>query len=361
MRLPNEPVFGVALAAVLAVAAPVAAQQPPPAPTTTARPAPAATPVPADAKEEVASVNGETITKGDVFGIVDRYAIPEENQREAYEGAVDLLVNTKLLLQFLKDSKTVVPAADVDREIAKQEAALKQSGATLEAALKQSGTTMAELRDQIARRLQWRTYILKRATEPELRKFADQNKELFDGTMVRASHILLKVDPDAPTAAKEAARQKLLGIKQEIDSGKIGFADAANKYSEDRPEGESPAGGDLGYFPRRGRFATVFEPFVARAFAMKKGEVSDPVETEYGLHLIQVTDRMPGQKVEFDRIKDRVLEVYADDAQKEIVNRARKTAKVDVKPMPADFFPKAPATFTPTPAAPAAKPADAPK
>src|SRR5262249_52179225 len=153
---------------------------------------------------------------------------------------------------------------------------------------KEMGLTPEEYRNRIAQRLQWRAFITNKMTDAELKAYVARNPDLFSGTQVRASHILLKVDPKAPTAEKEAVRQKLLAIKQEIESGKISFADAANKYSEDDGNVETKSGGDLGFFARRGQF---IEPFTAAAFALKdkKGAVSDPIETEYGYHLIQVT------------------------------------------------------------------------
>ena len=127
-----------------------------------------------------------------------------------------------------------------------------------------------------------------------------ENKDVFNRTQVQASHIVLRVEPDAPAAEKEKAKQKLLAIKQEIDSGKITFADAANKYSEDDGNKSSPRGGDLGYFVRRGQFN---EQFTAAAFALKKGSISDPVETPFGYHLILVTDRKEGTPIDFEQNK----------------------------------------------------------
>ena len=164
-----------------------------------------------------------------------------------------------------------------------------------------------------------------------------QNADLFSGTRVRASHILVKVDPKAPQAEKDAARAKLAGIRADIKAGKISFPDAANKYSDDHPDGESPNGGDVGYFGRRGELV---EPFVAAAFALPKGELSEPVETEYGMHLIQVTDRQPGKLPELAQVKDQIVQIYGSDAQDAIIKAARDKAKVDVKPMPTDLFPK---------------------
>src|SRR5205807_1467219 len=151
-----------------------------------------------------------------------------------------------------------------------------------------------------------------RATPAELRSYFQKNKELFDGTLVCARHILLEVDPKAPADKKEDVKRRLLSIKKEIESGQIGFADAANKYSEDAGNKETPNGGDLGCFPRRGQF---IDSFVAAAFATKPGTISDPVETEYGYHLIQVTERRPGppgRQVDLEKNHDLILNEYAN-------------------------------------------------
>jgi peptidyl-prolyl cis-trans isomerase C len=194
---------------------------------------------------------------------------------------------------------------------------------------------MDEFRDTITRSLQWRTYVTNLATDAELMKYFKKNADVYSGTQVRASHILLRVDPKATPEEKEATRKKLEGIKQEILDKKISFADGANKYSEDEGNVAQNKGGDLDYFPRRGVF---IEPFAAAAFALKKGVISDPIETEYGLHLVLVTDRREGQLVEFERIRDDVLNQYATDLQNEIVEAERKKAEIEIKPMPADLI-----------------------
>jgi peptidyl-prolyl cis-trans isomerase C len=349
--------LGLAAAMAAAMATTAVAQAPPAgktAPRSTA-PAPAPAPVagPAQPNMVVATVNGEPITKGEVVTMLNTMlnpgTVPAGSQQGAYETAVDLLVNAKLLSQFLKSQRISVDPKDVEAMVTQEANRAKQEGSDLNTRLAGSGMTLDDLRGRISRVLQWKKYILGRASESELRRYVDKNEEAFNGTLVRASHILLKVDPDASDGEKAKVRQRLEGIKKEIQSGQISFADAANKYSEDDGNKATPSGGDLGYFPRRGQF---IEPFAAAAFALKKGEISQPIETEYGWHLIQVTDRKPGQKIDFAQNRDKILNVYAEDTQAEIVAQARKTAKIDVKPMPPDLFPKEPVA-APATAAPA--------
>ena len=80
------------------------------------------------------------------------------------------------------------------------------------------------------------------------------NKDVFNRTQVRASHIVLLVDPKAARGRQGEGPAEAPAIKAEIDGNKISFADAANKYSEDDGNKTSPSGGDLGYFTRRGQF-----------------------------------------------------------------------------------------------------------
>ena len=95
----------------------------------------------------------------------------------------------------------------------------------------------------------------------------------------------------------------------------MSFAEAANKYSED-PANAGGAGGDLDYFTLSSGFIPEFTDV---AFKLKKGSISDPVETPYGYHLIQVTDRKEGRPVDFEQNKPYILNVYAGELQKNLL------------------------------------------
>ena len=278
----------------------------------------------------------EKITKGDVFNIITRYPIPPSEDREqVYHDAVDTLANTKLVTQFLNRQRITIPPAKVDEEMAKLEQGLKAEGKDLAAALQENGFSQDEIRKEIQDRLRWIEYVKNKATDAELKKYVAEHNDLFEGTQIRASHILLKADPNASAEAKEKVRQKLLAIKKDIETSKMTFAQAANKYSED-PANAAGAGGDLDFFNLSSGFIPEFTDV---AFKLKKGSISDPVETPYGYHLIQVTDRKPGRPFDFEQNKPYATSVYAGELQKNLLTEARKTAKIDVKPMPKDLFP----------------------
>jgi len=319
---------------VLAMAAPAQTTKPgtPPAGgAAAAKAAPPRSPV-ATPDPVLGTVNNEPIHQSEVTNLLDQFMIPPGSEDRAYTSAMDLLVNTKLLAQFLREQKITVGGPEVDEVVAQYEANFKQQGTDLATALAESGTSLPQFRDRIARSLQWKKFVEARATDAELQKYAEQNKDVFNNTLVRASHILVAVDPEATPEQKEQARQKLQAIKQQIDSKQISFADAANKFSEDPGNQAKPSGGDLNFFPRKGQF---IEPFAAAAFAMQKGQISELVETEYGYHLIQVTDRNEGKPYDFEQMKPQILNQYAADLQEQIVTARKAKADIKIQPMPA--------------------------
>jgi parvulin-like peptidyl-prolyl isomerase len=292
----------------------------------------------------------EKITKGDLVDFLSRYPIPaNENREQLYRDAMESLVNTRLLTLFLNRQRIAVPPGRIDEELARLEQQLKSEGQDLATALLESNMSMDDMRKRMEDRIRWIEYAKAKATDAELRRYVTANRDLFSNTQIRASHILLKVEPDAPAPAKEKVKQKIQDIKSQIDANKLTFAEAANKYSED-PANAGGAGGDLDYFTLSSGFITEFTDV---AFKLKKGTVSDPVETPYGYHLIKVTDRKEGRPVDFEQQKPLISNVYAGELQKNLLTEERKRAKIEIKPMPKDLFPPAPA-----PAPAATKPAE---
>ena len=304
-------------------------------------------PRPAILNQTLATVNGEPITRGELIQVINKFELPPGNEQEIFRAAVEMLVNNKLINQYLMKQNVPVPEKEIDEEYARFEETIKKEGGELAPALAANGLTPADVRKEMVKTLRWRNYLQKVATDANLKKFVAENQDVFNRTQVKASHIVLLVKPDTPPAEKEKIKQKLAGIKAEIDANKISFADAANKYSEDEGNKTSPTGGDVGYFMRKGQFN---EEFTNAAFQLKKGSVSDPIETPFGYHLIQVTDRREGTPVEFEQNKLGIQSVYGTDLMEKIVKEMRKTAKIDIQKMPADFFPPAPREGTAEPA-----------
>jgi peptidyl-prolyl cis-trans isomerase D len=137
------------------------------------------------------------------------------------------------------------------------------------------------------------TLAAKATVSPEdVKRYYDE--ELKKGTFGspeerRASHILIAVKPGASDAEKKAAKEKADRIAAEVRKNPKSFAEVAKKESQD--PGSAAKGGDLGFF---GRGAMV-KPFEEAAFAAKKGEIVGPVASDFGYHVIEVTDIKPAK------------------------------------------------------------------
>ena len=115
--------------------------------------------------------------------------------------------------------------------------------------------------------------------------------------LVRASHILLKTSENSDD---DAILKQLETIREDIRSGKISFEDAAKKHSQDNT---SVKGGDLGRFAR-GRMVKPFEDAV---FALQPGEVSEPVKTRFGYHIIKLMEKIPAKQQPFEEVKGSIV------------------------------------------------------
>lgn len=113
------------------------------------------------------------------------------------------------------------------------------------------------------------------------------------GTQVRARHILLRLAPDAPPPVRDSVQALAVQLRDRARSGED-FAELARQYSAD---GSAAQGGDLGFFGRGDMMA----PFEEAAFALEPGQISDVVETPYGLHVIRLEER---RTPSFEEMKD---------------------------------------------------------
>ncbi len=129
---------------------------------------------------------------------------------------------------------------------------------------------------------------------------------------VRARHILLSLDPNASEEEKTVVQAVASALLEQIRDG-ADFATLAQEHSDDTPTGAK--GGDLGYFGR----GTMVKPFEDAAFSLDIGEVSEPVETQLGFHIIQLEDRQPAQIRLLDEVSDEIQrELMAQESQERV-------------------------------------------
>lgn len=166
--------------------------------------------------------------------------------------------------------------------------------------------------------------------EDELKSYYESHKEEFKTPeMVRASHILIKVNPSASAEEKKAAKEKAENILKKIKSGED-FAKLASEFSDD--PGSKIKGGELGFFSR-GRMV---KPFEDAAFSLKPGEVSGIVETQFGFHIIKSEEKKDAGIENFDAVKERISQKLLQDRIKtkvtEFIDNAMKGAKAEIHP-----------------------------
>jgi peptidyl-prolyl cis-trans isomerase D len=154
--------------------------------------------------------------------------------------------------------------------------------------------------------------------EADVRTYYEQNRERL-GTKEerRASHILISVPSGAPAAEREKAREKAQALLAEVKKAPGNFADVARKNSQD--PGSAEKGGDLDFVTR----GAMVKPFEDAMFALKKGEISDLVETEFGYHIIQLNDIKPGVVPPFEQVRAKIEdEVRSQQATQEFAKAA---------------------------------------
>ena len=113
----------------------------------------------------------------------------------------------------------------------------------------------------------------------------------------RASHILINAAKDAPAADREKAKARATELLDQVRKAPASFAEVAKKSSDDK--GSAVAGGDLSFFAR----GAMVKPFEDAAFALKKGDISDVVETDFGYHIIQLTDIKTPRQPTFEELR----------------------------------------------------------
>jgi peptidyl-prolyl cis-trans isomerase C len=149
-------------------------------------------------------------------------------------------------------------------------------------------------------------------SEDEARKFYDQNPDKFmRPESVRASHILIGVDSKASAEEKKAAREKADKLRKELTGG----ADFAALAKANSTCPSSQQGGDLGSFGK----GQMVAPFEQAAFAMKPGEISEVVETQFGYHIIKVTEKKPEETVPLEEVKDRIKQYLTEEKSQKAV------------------------------------------
>jgi peptidyl-prolyl cis-trans isomerase C len=265
------------------------------------------------ASKRSAVVSGAVITQEDLdreVGLVIRrlqregQVVGDSELGEVKKNVLEGLINKELIYQESKKTGFEVERSILEDRLKAMKARFPDE-AQFKAALAGMSLSEKTLMEQIEKGLAIQHLIDEKfarkiiVSESETRAFYDTQPDLFKRQEeLNASHILIKVSQDADASQKASAKKKIQNIQKRLENGED-FAVLAKALSEGP---SAPRGGDLGYFTR-GRMVP---PFDKAAFALKKGEVSDVVETQFGYHLIKVIDRKPEGKIAYEEIEERL-------------------------------------------------------
>ena len=151
--------------------------------------------------------------------------------------------------------------------------------------------------------------------------YDDAVKQLGEQQEVHARHILIRAAPGDDKAGKEA-EDKIKAVIERLKKGED-FAKVASDVTED-PSGKAN-GGDLGYFSKE----QMVPEFSDTAFKLEKGQISEPVKTQFGWHVIKVDDKRAKAVPKFEEVKLQIESYVTRKAQAELVTKLRAEAKIE--------------------------------
>jgi parvulin-like peptidyl-prolyl isomerase len=258
--------------------------------------------------------------------------LPAAQKAEGYKMLLNELVLEKLVSS--RASAVEVKDEQVDARI-EQIKSRFPSPEAFEEQLKKAGQTVGKLREDVTgsiRQQEWVESQIKdapQATDKEAEEFFQKNPQQFEkAEQVRASHILVALQKDAEESVVAEKKKAAEAIVARVKAGEA-FDKLAAELSED-PSAKQNSG-DLNFFTKE----QMVPEFSQVAFSMKKGDLSDPVRSQFGFHVIQVTDRKDGEKMTLESVKPQLLiflnrQKHDQEVQK-LLQSVREKADVQLK------------------------------
>lgn len=249
-----------------------------------------------------ATVDGENITERKLQVAIDGYmrqqgtdvgAIRDPKRFKTIRNKLlDVLIGQELMWQAANKAQTIADDDEINQAMEQYQSTFRDK-ISFEIKIQEGGYNRATFRDNLKQQLSARKWIEKivlkdvTVSDSEIHNFYLEYKQQFvEEEKIRARHILIKLKPDASNTEREGAITSLVEIRQKVESG-ASFETMAQDHSQDS---SAPQGGDLGYF-QRGQMVPNFEQ--AAFNLVEPGEVSAIVETQFGVHLIQLVDKKP--------------------------------------------------------------------
>ena len=277
----------------------------------------------------VARVSGEAITEKEVMEAINQLANRQQmdaqqmKQKDTllFNQAVDNVIATVLLRNEARDKNLTVEPSKANEAYETIHKRFKTED-EFKKALAGQGLDEAGLRKALEENMLVSMAVeaavqnVPAATDAEVKKFYDDNPKYFEQPeQAHAAHILLRVQPNSTPEQKAEIQKRLEGIRADIESKKISFAEAATKNSEDK--GSAQKGGDLGFFPR-GRMAKPFEDAV---FSSPAGTLTPVIETQFGYHLIEVLEIKPAGTMSLAEASAKIKSFLDAQSKQEVIQK----------------------------------------
>jgi parvulin-like peptidyl-prolyl isomerase len=260
---------------------------------------------------------------------------PSSEQLMQIEASVlEQLVDETLLRGELARQLVEVADSEIEARVVRLRSQLASRGVSLETFLADSGRDEASIRDQIRLEIALDKYVRPRMTADAIESYFEEHRRDFDGTRLRVSHVLLRPDIVNDGGVERRVRQAD-SIRRDLLQGRITFDEAARRYSA------APSrhrGGDIGWITREG---PMVDAFTKPVFAIAKGEVSKPVVTPFGVHLVKVLGVEPGA-IGLDAVRPRIEQLLAAKLIRDLVAQARSATPITYVPGTAHFDPATP-------------------
>jgi hypothetical protein len=234
----------------------------------------------------IATVNGRTLTEQDLalFGLF--HSVDPAAAAVVREQHVRELIERQLVRQFLERRKVSVPAESVALRVHQLEETLRSRGDDPPAVYARLGVTAEQVRNAVALPLMWKAHVELAVTSAQIRQHFDEHRSELDGTRVRVQHLFRKATSPGEVATAESL---LKMVRSDVEQKRIKFTDAVKQHSQSPSANE---GGDVGWIAGRGKLP---DELTAAALKLQPGELAGPIRSPFGVHLIQVTEREPGQ------------------------------------------------------------------
>lgn len=288
----------------------------------------------------VEKVNGVPITRTELDramkALLAQSSVPQPIKPEVMKQVTEAALNQITSAELLYQAASKLEVKDLEKQVSLKVAKSKReyaSQAEFDKALSSVGLTQKEMEEAARKDIVINNLIQTKfgsqapVTEDEVRKFYTENKEkVFTlGERINVSHILVGVPEKASAEARKQAREKAVALLKRVKGGE----DLAKVAKAESSCPSKAQGGNLGTLAK-GQMVAAFEK---AAFALKAGEISDVVETEFGYHIIKVAQKLPPSKEKYEDAKANIV-VYLKrekvrKAVAEYVEQLRAKAKIE--------------------------------